>query len=239
MTTTPEEINVCQDCHERRGRPPVIDYPTNPFIMCHDCNADTDLLAIETPTRDRHGGIWGDDETCEQCTDDDGHPTPTTHQENKPMTTQPATITQDNLTEFLIGYRDAAHWTGTAWDMSDENGYDDADLIDTIPGHEDPDDLPATVAAQIMTEALNTFATLAHHDHGHTLATYATKRDRTHETGHDGWNLTGHDAYLSAAGHGTGLWDRGIPQGTDLDHTLTRNAQTLTLDTATDTYYYE
>ena len=155
------------------------------------------------------------------------------------MTTQPATITQDNLTEFLIGYRDAAHWTGQAWDMSDENGYDDADTIDAIPGHETADDLPATVAADIMAEALNTFATLAHHDHGHTLATYATKRDRTHETGHDGWNLTGHDAYLSAAGHGTGLWARGIAEGTDLDHLLTRNAQTLTLDTATDTYYYE
>ena len=157
------------------------------------------------------------------------------------MTEQPATINQDNLAEFLTGYRDAAHWTGTAWNMSDENGYDDADYIDTTPGHDTADDLPATVAAAIMTEALDTFGTLAAHNNGHTLATYAAKRDRTHETGHDGWNLTGHDAYLTLAGHGIGLHDRGIPEGTALDATLNvaRGAQTLTLDTATDTYYYE
>ena len=157
------------------------------------------------------------------------------------MTTQPATITQDNLTEFLIGYRDAAHWTGQSWDMSDENGYDDADFIDTMPDHETADDLPATVAAQIMAEALDTFATLAHHNNGHTLATYAAKRHQQSAEA-DGWNLTGHDTYLSYAGHGTGLWDRGIAEGTTLDHQLTRTvhmAQTLTLDTATDTYYYE
>ena len=155
------------------------------------------------------------------------------------MAEQPATITQDNLTEFLTGYRDAAHWAGQAWDMSDENGYDDADTIDAIPGHETADDLPATVAADIMAEALATFATLAHHNNGHTLATYAAKRDRTYETGDDGWNLTGHDAYLSYAGHGIGLRDRGIAEGTDLDHLLTTDAAQLTLDTATDTYYYE
>lgn len=27
-------------------------------------------------TCDRHGGKWGDDETCEDCTDDDGNPKP-------------------------------------------------------------------------------------------------------------------------------------------------------------------
>ena len=57
MTTHPEEINVCQDCHERRGRPPVIDYPTNPFTRCHDCKADTDLLAINNPETERRWRI--------------------------------------------------------------------------------------------------------------------------------------------------------------------------------------
>ena len=154
------------------------------------------------------------------------------------MAEQPATITQDNLAEFLIGYRDATHWTGQAWDMSDENGYDDADYIDTTPGHDTADDLPATVAAAIMTEALDNFTRLARPNNGHTLATYAAKRHQQ-STEADGWNLTGHDAYLSAAGHGTGLWARGIPEGTDLDVKLTRTTKTLTLDTATDTYYYE
>jgi len=28
---------------------------------------------------------------------------------------------------------------------------------------------------------------------------------------YDGWEMLGHSAYLDSAGHGTGLWDRGLP----------------------------
>ena len=51
--TQPKELNLCLDCHERRLRPPIIDYPTDPFTMCGDCEADTDLVTIANPHTDK------------------------------------------------------------------------------------------------------------------------------------------------------------------------------------------
>lgn len=149
--------------------------------------------------------------------------------------------TADYLAQFLQGYTAATHWTGTEWDMSDENGYEHADYITA-----DYDELPAPAINAITTEALQVFAHLHNIDNGHALAIYAANRGLQSTDGDtstaSGYNLTGHDAALSAQGHGTGLWDRGIKQGPAL-HAATRRAvpyeRTLTRDTDTDTYYYE
>lgn len=62
--TQPKELNLCLDCHERRLRPPIIDYPTSPFIMCGDCEADTDLVTIANPHADSFTAQLRTEGTC-------------------------------------------------------------------------------------------------------------------------------------------------------------------------------
>lgn len=156
------------------------------------------------------------------------------------MTHAAPTPEETALAQYLDGYTQAAHWTGSAWNGRDENGYDSAEPIDNTPGHETPDTIDQHTRARIWAEALQAYAELTRPDNGQLLAAYAEARAPQTDP-HEGtvWHYIGHDAYLSAAHHGTGLWDRGIPEGTELHERLTTSAATLTLDTHTDTYYYE
>lgn len=143
-------------------------------------------------------------------------------------------MTETDLQNYLTGYAQAAHWTGIQWDPSDDHS--EPEPIDST---EDYDELPAHVLADIYTDALSMLGTIAPSDDQETLTRYAEQRgQQSHE--YDAWTLLGHDTLLSAQGHGTGLWDRGITEGDTLHNRIKgHHAPTLTRDTATGDYYYE
>ena len=140
-------------------------------------------------------------------------------------------IGRAEIGEYLDGYLDAAIFTGMEWDYLDCDGYSAATELPRDV--EVPDDIKLAV----YTDAISVLSTLLGNGDD-TLARYAEQRAGSSEYG--AWELIGHDAHLTANGHGTGLWDRGIEQGEELTDRLGNfHGGTLTRDTSTGEFYYE
>lgn len=114
----------------------------------------------------------------------------------------------DEFAEFVDGFIDAMLWAEPACDFTDDP---DDDTSFESAGFS-RDDLTESARDTVLRSCHDFFT-----DQVDDLADYADNRSHNRANG-TVWEHAGHDFYLSAAGHGTGFWDRGLGELGDRLH---------------------